>query len=47
MKSELKKREKNWMAIGDAMKRTVEHSQIFCHDNTTSAVLDEFPALRS
>jgi hypothetical protein len=46
MKSEMKKREPNRMAIGDAMKRTVEHRQIFCHDNATSAVLEEFPALR-
>lgn len=46
MRSEMKKREPNQVALADAMKRTMEYRQKFCNENTTSAVLEEFPALR-
>jgi hypothetical protein len=46
MKAEMKKRDPNRALIGDAMKRTVAFRQNFCHEHSTSAVLEEFPALK-
>ncbi len=46
MKVEMRKRDPNRSVIGDTMKRTVAYRQKFCHENSTSTVLEEFPALK-
>jgi len=46
MKSEMKKKEPNRSVLRDAMKRTAAYRQKYCHEHTTTEVLDEFPVLK-
>jgi hypothetical protein len=46
MKTEMRKKEPDRTVLRDAMKRTASRRQKYCHEHTTTEVLDEFPVLK-